>query len=129
MSLTKKKTKRLSDFDREFEKMKPFAYEESMGVCGARRFVFARLQENGFDVNRLPAELSAAWWKMDEVACGYQIQHVHHRKYRSRGGTNSAKNLIAICQNHHSWIHAHGGFGEPANLLGLALSANQSEEL
>jgi hypothetical protein len=31
----------------------------------------------------------------------------HHRKLRSRGGGDSAANLVAICRRCHNWIHAN----------------------
>ena len=34
-------------------------------------------------------------------------QHYHHRKLRSRGGADSAANLVDICHHCHDWIHAH----------------------
>ena len=63
------------------------------------------------------------------VECSHRATHVHQRKYRKRGGSNSLDNLLDVCEPHHSWIHAHGGFGATANLLGLALSAEQDEAL
>jgi 5-methylcytosine-specific restriction endonuclease McrA len=58
-----------------------------------------------------------------------KVVHVHHRKYRSRGGTNALTNLLGVCRSHHDWTHAHGGFGQPANVLRLALSAGEDETL
>jgi HNH endonuclease len=60
------------------------------------------------------------------VACHNRGTHIHHRKYRSRGGTNAPDNLINVCLDCHSWIHANP---ERSNALGLSLHANESEEL
>ena len=40
-------------------------------------------------------------------ACVGAGEHIHHRKLRSQGGTNSANNLIDVCTPCHNWIHAH----------------------
>lgn len=31
--------------------------------------------------------------------------HVHHRVYRSHGGTNRPSNLVTLCPYHHQLIH------------------------
>lgn len=33
----------------------------------------------------------------------------HHRKLRSRGGQDSAANLLALCPGCHAWCHNHPG--------------------
>lgn len=33
--------------------------------------------------------------------------HVHHRKLRSQGGSDSPANLAALCLPCHGWCHAH----------------------
>lgn len=43
-------------------------------------------------------------------ACGAALRgtpDLHHRKLRSRGGDNSAENLIAVHRTCHEWIHRH----------------------
>ena len=115
-----RKSKRLSDYDSRFENMKPLVLERSGGRC-----------EVGMLPPRFDVVLSDAlcdqWNTM--ILHTAQATHVHHRKYRARGGTNQLSNLLHVCGPCHSWIHANGGFGQPANVLGLALSANESEEL
>lgn len=32
-------------------------------------------------------------------------EHIHHRKYRSRGGTNELSNLVHLCADHHRLAH------------------------
>lgn len=113
-----KKSKRLKEYDAEFNRMKPIIMERARGMCEAPKFTFhfAR-KERGL------------LWNACDGSKPHPAVHVHHRKYRSRGGTNAESNLIALCNDAHSWTHAHGGFGQPANLLGLALSAGESEDL
>lgn len=47
------------------------------------------------------------------VRCGREAQHVHHRKLKGIGGTGDDKlkygfaNLISLCFECHSEIHAH----------------------
>ena len=36
-------------------------------------------------------------------------QHYHHRKLRSRGGADSAANLVHICHQCHTFIHSSPG--------------------
>ena len=118
--ITRKKTKRLSAYDREFEKMKLLVRKRSGGRCEVLSWTL------NLSLTSPIIESCLAW-----SASGHRAEGapVHHRKYRQRGGTNSLDNLLHVCQPCHDWIHAHGGFGQPANLLGLALSAGESEEL
>ena len=39
--------------------------------------------------------------------CTEQVEHVHHRKMRSAGGSHSVDNLLALCHACHDWIHAN----------------------
>ena len=117
-TITRKKTKRLSEYDREFEAMKPIIMERAHVLCEAANFTLATRVATG-----------QLWTVCGDGYNWHGAVHVHHRKYRSRGGTNAESNLIALCNDAHSWTHAHGGFGQPANLLGLALSAGESEDL
>lgn len=44
------------------------------------------------------------------VCCGERLEpgwQCHHRKLRSRGGSDSASNLIALCAHCHRRIHGH----------------------
>ena len=118
------KTKRLSEFDAEFERMKPIVRARSGGKCEMKKFLDNVILQVG--VIQLIDLLI-----LDEMVrgCTRRATHVHHRKYRSRGGTNSIDNLCDVCEPCHRFIHAHGGFGEPANLLRLALSADEEEGL
>ncbi len=115
------KSLRQHQYDDEFEHSKRLVAERSKGVCEAATFVLYHLL-------RTP-ETQKALEDFLDVPCGIRAIHVHHRKYRSRGGTNASSNLLAVCPRHHEWIHNHGGFGESANLLGLALSAGELELL
>jgi 5-methylcytosine-specific restriction endonuclease McrA len=119
-SIKRRKSERLKEYDAEFEIARAKAMFVYRGMCQASVFTFDYRRERGL-----------LW-----TVCGdgyeyhsHHADHVHHRKYRSRGGTNADANLLPVCQAAHDWIHANGGFGQPANLLGLALSAGESEEL
>ncbi len=113
VEITRRKTRRLSEYDQEFEVMKALVYERAGGACEA------------VAIATLYGEYVSGFL---DIACGKGV-HVHHRKYRQRGGTNSLDNLMLVCWTHHEWIHAHGGFGQAANRLRLALSADEGEEL
>lgn len=39
--------------------------------------------------------------------CGsHRDLHVHHVRYRSRGGGDGLENLLTLCHRCHAWIHA-----------------------
>ena len=44
-----------------------------------------------------------------DALCTGRAQHTHHRVLRSQGGDNSPANLIAVCLNCHTQIHANPG--------------------
>lgn len=67
-------------FNAEFEKMKPVIKKRSGGFCEARI----------------------------HGVCTGRGQHVHHRKLRGQGGTNSEENLIHLCMACHHHAH-HAG--------------------
>jgi 5-methylcytosine-specific restriction endonuclease McrA len=67
-----------NEYELEFRKMKPIVRKRSKYQCEAKTDV-----------------------------CIGGGQHVHHRKLRSQGGTNSEANLIDVCMPCHEWIHAH----------------------
>lgn len=121
--MSRKKTKRLSDYDAEFEKMKPLVKFRSRGECEA---VMVALAYQRVEPNQDAYEQFTAWHDRN---CSRRAVHVHHRKYRWRGGTNAESNLAYLSRECHDYTHAHGGFGRAANLIGLALSAGESEEL
>ena len=115
--------RKVSDFQIAFDAMKPSAHLRSGGLCEAKFFAMSR-----FSMDMTPEEVKALE-SLSGVQCGIRATNTHHRKYRSRLGTNSLSNLIDLCGPCHAWIHAHGKFGGPANILGLALSAGESEEI
>lgn len=41
-----------------------------------------------------------------ELGCGRTAIHTHHRKLRSQGGDDSADNLLRVCLDCHTMIHA-----------------------
>jgi hypothetical protein len=120
-SLKQGKSAQLAAYDAEFLQAKALILQRSKGVCEAATFVLYHLVRT--------EETQMALNDFLDVGCGITAVHIHHRKYRSRGGSNQITNLLDICLAHHEWIHAHGGFGESANLLGLALSAGELEML
>ena len=56
--------------------------------------------------------------------CLVTANHVHHRKYRSRGGSNGLSNLIHVCLPCHDWIHSNP---ELSNVTGLSLHEWEDE--
>jgi hypothetical protein len=112
----------LSEFELEFRDMKPLVIKRSLGICEVSRFVrnFLERSENDPTVAKTALEMMASH------DCGGRATHVHHRKYRSRGGSNSLANLIHICVPCHDWIHSRS---EQSNILGLSLHTGESEEL
>ena len=106
-------------YEEEFAEAKVLVKERSKGVCEAATFVL-------YNLHRTPETAEALQVFLD-VPCGFSAVHTHHRKYRSRGGSNSLTNLLDTCLAHHDFAHSFGGFGEPANLLGLSLSAGELE--
>ena len=107
---------KVSDFEREFQSMKPLVISRSMGYCESWPFVR--------DMDR---ETQMLYHEHMAMACQFRNPvHVHHRKFRSRGGTNSRDNLIHLCEPCHSFIHSHP---EIADKLRFALHAGESEEL
>jgi hypothetical protein len=71
-----KRSPALQAYDTEFQKAKPIVKARSKGVCEAKTDV-----------------------------CSRTAVHVHHRKLRSQGGSNSLVNLIDVCFACHDWIH------------------------
>lgn len=118
-------------YQAEFDLMKPLVISRSQGLCEVaehcRRLIDqARKAE---DSGLAESLAKAARHMMDSHRCLGRGSNVHHRKYRSRGGTNILDNLIHCCGPCHSYIHSEGGFGRPANVLRLALSAGEDESL
>ena len=115
--MIKRKTKRLAKYDAAFEKMKPLVRERSFGLCESFPFA-SRWSEEAIDIyNSSPVA----------VTCEFRNPvHIHHRKYRSRGGTNALSNLIHLCEPCHTWTHSHS---ELSNKLGLSLKSWEKEEL
>lgn len=121
----------LADYNREFEAMRPLVEARSGGRCEALALALRTTEKRRGDNWHVGAPWARAFddFSSRGSECTGHAMHIHHRKYRSRGGTNGIDNLIHLCEPCHSWAHTHGGFGQRANLLGLALSADESEEL
>jgi len=87
-------SKRVREYNQEFEEMKPLILLRDGGLCCFR-------------------------WRMDLLCaepCGGGL-HVHHRLLRSLGGSNSADNLITLCAAHHDFVHAHTVWAKERGLL------------
>lgn len=41
------------------------------------------------------------------VGCTGRIDHVHHRRRRSQGGSDAPDNLLGLCNTGHSFVHDH----------------------
>ena len=107
---------KVSDFQIEFDAMKPSVHLRSGGLCEARYFAESFAPDAHEDV------IDA----FRAVKCGVRATNTHHRKYRSRGGSNALSNLLETCLNCHQWIHS---FPELSNRLGLSLHEWESEEI
>jgi hypothetical protein len=61
-------------------------------------------------------------------ALAYAPLHLHHRKFRSRGGRHVMSNLVALCLHCHEHVHSHG---EEARATGYAIPSwvEESEEV
>ena len=103
-------------FEAEFHHAKERVRERSFGLCESWPFVRDHAPDP--DIYHGLEIASTCQFK-------YPV-HVHHRKFRSRGGTNALSNLVHLCEPCHSFVHSHP---EIANELRLALHAGESEEL
>jgi hypothetical protein len=119
--ITKRKTKRRSEFEREFEAMRPVIRARSRGNCEALRIIDAFVSAQDYD----PAT-EAAFEAWSEKECANRATELHHRKIRKQGGSNSEDNLADLCIACHQWVHANP---EMAYRLGLLLHAWDGEEL
>lgn len=80
--------------------------------------VYASVRERDQHRCQFPIETDARGdtWKK----CGESFRtEAHHRRIRSQGGDDSDENLILLCQQHHTWVHAHP---TEARDMGLLLS-------
>lgn len=64
-------------YDREFRKASKIVHARSRGIC-------------------------EVWLSED---CSRRVEHVHHKKLRSQGGTNHPANLLGCCGRCHAEIH------------------------
>lgn len=76
-----------NDYEKDLDRARPTLHQRSKGLCEIR----------------LPG-------------CQGIAVHPHHRKLRSRGGSNEMDNLLASCGHCHDWAHANPGL---ATALGL----------
>jgi hypothetical protein len=120
VSITKKKTKRLTDYEREFERAKPLVKERSRDWCESHEFVLS------WTARPISDDMALAVAEFFLIPCFRFGSHVHHRKIRKQGGSNSLSNLLNLCLVCHTFIHANP---ETSYKLGLLLHAWESEEL
>jgi hypothetical protein len=106
------------DYEAELDDAKEKVQERSGGYCEALTIAIWYLGAN--DPNGALDALQHG------IRCNGRAVHVHHRKYRSRGGSNGLSNLAHLSEPCHTWVHAHP---ELSNILGLSLHANESETL
>ena len=113
---------RVSDFQIEFDAMKPSVHLRSGGLCEAAYFsqrFCERLQLR-------PEAAKEAYFALRAARCRDTSQPRPPPQYRSRGGSNALSNLLETCLNCHQWIHS---FPELSNRLGLSLHEWESEEI
>ena len=58
-------------------------------------------------VRREVAGRSGGWCEIDHDNCSLRATQMHHILRRSQGGKNEADNLLHLCLNGHSYIHAN----------------------
>lgn len=56
---------------------------------------------------RLIHERSSGMCEATLPGCTGKIDHIHHMRLRSRGGSNDPRELAAVCFPCHGAIHAH----------------------
>ena len=103
-----------NQYDKEFDSMKTAVRERSGGYCEA----YALARKHAMSGTTSFAQL------LIDNPCTHQAAHVHHRKYRSRGGTKSLDNLLDVCLGCHGWIHSNETL---SNALFLSLRSYQDE--
>ncbi len=119
VSLSRRKSARLRRYEAEFEAARPLVERRSGGLCEVPTWTLNGEWSGAMNL------ATTQWAAHSGHRC--RAEHVHHRKYRSRGGTNSLDNLLHVCRGCHDWIHTNGGAGGMANLLGLSLGVDESE--
>lgn len=49
--------------------------------------------------------------------CTATAVHLHHRKLQKQGGSDDVENMIPVCSQHHSWVHANPAMSYAAGYL------------
>ena len=121
-AFTRRKTKKLRAYDAEFAAVRPVIMMRANGMCEALDW-FNKAASN----NPRWADGGALRGLLED-GCGGEAPatHVHHRKYRSRGGSNRVVNLVALCEKCHRWCHA---YPKQSWCIGLSVYASESEDL
>jgi 5-methylcytosine-specific restriction endonuclease McrA len=119
--LTQASSKRRVAYEDDLDAIRSHVYERSRGACESWEFV---------KQNKSADDATLYWSTMMPVNClMHRPSHIHHRKYRSRGGSNDLVNLLYVCQPCHQFIHEHGGIDQVASVLGFALHSWEDEAL
>lgn len=71
-----------------------------------------RRKKTGKDRGRITKEVAKFCQERDKGICQHCASgsgglQLHHRRYRSRGGTGDAINLITLCSACHAKVHAN----------------------
>lgn len=71
-----------------------------------------------------PDEPLATWCEARLDCCTGRATERHHRKFRSRGGTDDPANLIDLCGTCHRYVHGHDRW---ARTVGLSISRHSPD--
>lgn len=63
--------------------------------------------------------------KIPGAGCSGDLEHRHHRRFRSGGEDHSVQNVLGVCTRCHEWIHRHK---RTAMEFGWAISSHSSTD-
>lgn len=123
--MTRRVSPRTKSYGEDLDEVRPVIVARSQGRCEAPGFVERWVRSgrcDGLDSALVDEALVAFIARREE--CAGVARHIHHRKYRTRLGTNHPDNLLHLCGGCHDFIHKNGRL---SNALGLSLHAEQEE--